>query len=135
MRRLRIPVLLSVAVLAAGVATAAVAHDSGPDKQTPKHVAHDSGADKQTPKHDAAPKAAHPQVFGPAVNIPPGGNLLASVACPAGTVPTGGGGVTQGQRVFFTDSFVASTGQWSVRGTNTDTTTQFLRAFAICTTP
>ncbi|MFG2226794.1 hypothetical protein [Streptomyces sp. NPDC048644] len=121
MRRLRIPVLLSVAVLAAGVATAAVAHDSG--------------ADQQTPKRNAAPKAAHPQVFGAPVTIPSGDNLLASVACPAGTVPTGGGGVTQGFRVFLTDSFVASTGQWSVRGTNTDPNPQFLRAFAICTTP
>jgi hypothetical protein len=78
--------------------------------------------------------AAHPQFFGPFVTVPPGGNVVASVACPAGQVPTGGGGTTSAFKIFFTDSF-ASGGSWIVRGTNTNTVNESIRAFVICTTP
>lgn len=78
--------------------------------------------------------AAHPQFFGSFVTVPPGGNVAASVACPAGQVPTGGGGATSAFKIFFTDSF-ASGGTWFVRGTNTNTVNESIRAFVVCTTP
>ncbi|MFF8770624.1 hypothetical protein [Kitasatospora sp. NPDC015120] len=83
---------------------------------------------------DPALLAAHDQVFGDWVDVAPGANGIAYVACPAGEVPTGGGGQTSAFRIFFTDSY-PSGGYWVVRGTNTGTATESIRATAVCTTP
>ncbi|SDI42075.1 hypothetical protein SAMN05421505_15017 [Sinosporangium album] len=81
-----------------------------------------------------APLAPHPQFFGPFVTVPPGQNLPATAACPSGQVPTGGGGTTTAFRIFFTDS-LATGNVWVVRGTNTNTVNESIRAFVVCTTP
>ncbi|MFE4975956.1 hypothetical protein ACFRAR_28110 [Kitasatospora sp. NPDC056651] len=78
--------------------------------------------------------AAHDQVFGDFVDVAPGGNGFATVACPSGEVPTGGGGQTSAFRIFFTDSYPSGS-VWVVRGTNTNTVTESIRATAVCTTP
>jgi hypothetical protein len=70
-------------------------------------------------------------VTGAFVSVPPGGNGIASVACPAGKILTGGGGQTSGFRIFFTDSF-QSGATWVIRGTNTSTAAESIRAVAIC---
>jgi hypothetical protein len=70
-------------------------------------------------------------VVGPFVSVAPGGNGIASVACPAGTRVTGGGGQTSAFRIFFTDSY-QSANSWVVRGTNTGTATESIRATATC---
>lgn len=87
----------------------------------------------QTPA-TASPLAAHQQIFGSFVTVPPGGNLPASATCPAGQVPTGGGGTTSAYKIFFTDSYASGT-SWYVRGTNTNTVNESISAFAVCTTP
>ncbi|MEI5103481.1 hypothetical protein RB200_39425 [Streptomyces sp. PmtG] len=77
-------------------------------------------------------EAAGTPVLGSPVNVAAnGGRGLATVACPAGTAPTGGGGQTSAFEIFFTDSF-ASGNTWVIRGTNTGSTVQTLRAFAVC---
>ncbi|MFB6893003.1 hypothetical protein ACFCX4_27250 [Kitasatospora sp. NPDC056327] len=78
--------------------------------------------------------AAHDQVAGDWVDVAPGANGVAFVACPSGEVPTGGGGQTSAFRIFFTDSY-PSGGYWVVRGTNTGNSTESIRATAVCTTP
>jgi hypothetical protein len=70
-------------------------------------------------------------VAGLYVSVAPGANGIASVACPAGTVVTGGGGQTSAFRIFFTDSY-RSGNSWIVRGTNTGTATESIRAVAVC---
>ena len=71
------------------------------------------------------------QTTGTSVPVAPGANAIATVACPAGTVITGGGGQTSGFDIFFTDSFASGNG-WTVRGSNRGTTTQSLTPVAIC---
>ncbi|MFE7777945.1 hypothetical protein ACFU5O_29395 [Streptomyces sp. NPDC057445] len=83
---------------------------------------------------DTAPLAAHPQFFGAYVTVPPGQNRFASVACPFGQVATGGGGSTTAIRTYFTDSYAIGNA-WVVRGTNTNTVDESIRAFVVCTTP
>ena len=70
-------------------------------------------------------------VSGGSVSVLPGQNRLATVACPAGFIVTGGGGATTGIRIYFTDSFPSGNG-WAIRGTNTGTTTLSLTAVARC---
>ena len=53
------------------------------------------------------------------------------MACPAGKIITGGGGQTSAFDIFFTDSYASGNG-WVIRGTNKGTTTQTLRAVAVC---
>ncbi|MBI0314325.1 hypothetical protein [Streptomyces javensis] len=127
----RTTTLALAALAAAGVliggATTALADDGSGGKT----------ADVTTSAKTAASPsllAPHQQFFGPFVTVPPGGNGVASVACPAGQVPTGGGGTTSAFKIFFTDSF-ASGNTWTVRGTNTNTVNESIRAFVICTTP
>lgn len=74
---------------------------------------------------------ARPAVVGAFVPVAPGQNGIASVTCPAGTILTGGGGQTSAFRIFFTDSF-RSGNTWTIRGTNTGTATEQLRAVAVC---
>jgi hypothetical protein len=69
------------------------------------------------------------------VTVSPGQNGLATVSCPSGLVPTGGGGAASAIRIFFTDSFASDGTTWVVRGTNTGATDESIQAFVICTTP
>lgn len=123
---LALTALATAGILVSG-ATTATADDGPADK--PGIAA----PGQQTPATTSV-LAAHPQIFGPFVTVPAGSNGLASVACPAGQVPTGGGGATSAFKIFFTDSF-ASGNSWFVRGTNTNTVPESIRAFVVCTTP
>ncbi|MFE7594878.1 hypothetical protein ACFU6K_36290 [Kitasatospora sp. NPDC057512] len=76
--------------------------------------------------------AAHDQVVGDWIDVDPGANGVAVVSCPSGEVPTGGGGQTSAYRIFFTDSYPTDN-SWVVRGTNTGTATESIRATAVCT--
>ncbi|MFF7994932.1 hypothetical protein ACFZDG_34815 [Kitasatospora xanthocidica] len=78
--------------------------------------------------------AAHAQIFGDWVVVHPGANGVATVTCPSGQVPTGGGGQTSAFKIFFTDSYPSGSA-WVVRGTNTNTVDESIRATAVCTTP
>lgn len=71
------------------------------------------------------------QRTGTSVSVAPGANGFASVTCPSGTIVSGGGGTTSAFDIFFTDSFASGNG-WAVRGSNRGTTTQSIRAVAIC---
>ncbi|WP_030062037.1 hypothetical protein [Streptomyces novaecaesareae] len=83
---------------------------------------------------DASLLAGHVQVVGDWVVVAPGGNGVATVTCPSGEVPTGGGGQTSAFKIFFTDSYPSGSA-WVVRGTNTNTVSESIRATAVCTTP
>ncbi|MFS8197757.1 hypothetical protein ACLVWQ_03625 [Streptomyces sp. CWNU-52B] len=124
---LALGVLVAAGVLV-GSPTAAFA--DGVDGERP-----DVAAPKKPPAAEAAPQAAHNQYFGPFVTVQPGQNGLATVSCPSGLVPTGGGGASSAYRIFFTDSFVSNGNTWVVRGTNTGTTAESIQAFVICTKP
>ncbi|MER7706674.1 hypothetical protein ABTX81_27725 [Kitasatospora sp. NPDC097605] len=128
------PLLLTALALLGvlSASTAAAADDRPADK--PASVKPAFTAPQAQAAADPALLAAHDQVVGDWVDVAPGGNGLAYVACPAGEVPTGGGGQTSAFRIFFTDSY-PSGGYWVVRGTNTGTATESIRATAVCTTP
>lgn len=81
----------------------------------------------------AAPSKVQAQtrVTGGFVAVGRGANALASVQCPAGTVVTGGGGQTSAFKIFLTDSYRSGNG-WVVRGTNTNSVTESIRAVAVC---
>ncbi|WP_283135906.1 hypothetical protein [Rhizohabitans arisaemae] len=118
--------LAAAAVLVGGapIASAADGSDEKPGLVAPNKAA----------AAHAAALAPHPQFFGAFVVVPPGQNRVATVSCPAGQVPSGGGGATSGIRIFFTDSFASGNG-WVIRGTNTNTANESIRAFVVCTTP
>jgi hypothetical protein len=85
-----------------------------------------AGAAQQAPKSNY-----QTNVVGAFVAVPPGGNGIATVACPSGTRVTGGGGQTSAFRIFFTDSY-QNANSWTIRGTNTGTATESIRATATC---
>ncbi|BCM72785.1 MULTISPECIES: hypothetical protein [Streptomyces] len=120
MTRTRVLTLITVAVLTAGTATAGAA-------------AHDSGTDTAA-KPKVSLRAAHGQYEGTPVTVPPGGQNIAGVSCPAGQVPTGGGSRTSAFDIYVTDSYPAGNG-WTVLGKNIGTTQQTLRAVVVCTVP
>ncbi|TDC12657.1 hypothetical protein E1265_29435 [Streptomyces sp. 8K308] len=91
----------------------------------------DGSADKP---QAAEPLAAHNQIEGTNVTVPPGSQNFAGVTCPAGQVPTGGGFRTSGFDIYATDSYASGTG-WSVFARNTGTTAQQVRAVVVCTVP
>lgn len=76
----------------------------------------------------AAPLSSHAGVF---LTVAPGATRVATVACPAGKIVTGGGGQTSAWDIAFTDSYASGNG-WAVGGKNRGTTTQSIRAVAIC---
>lgn len=120
MRRGRILALTTTAIVLAGMATAGAA------------VHHDDGAvDKE---RAAEPLAAHNQYLGSPVDVPAGSFAFATVNCPAGQVPTGGGATTSGTFNYLTDSLATATG-WEIGVRNTGTASQTVRAFVICTVP
>ncbi|GAA5196322.1 hypothetical protein GCM10023322_64970 [Rugosimonospora acidiphila] len=92
-----------------------------------------SAADKAPSTSTKVRPMAAPQTStaGAAVSVAPGGNGLATVACPAGKIITGGGGQTSGFDIFFTDSYASGNG-WTIRGTNKGTTAQSITPIAIC---
>ncbi|MER7585542.1 hypothetical protein [Kitasatospora sp. NPDC097691] len=118
---------LAVVGLLAGSAASAVADD----KPAMKPAVTVPGNPAAT---DASMLAAHAQLFGDWVVVHPGGNDVAVVLCPSGQVPTGGGGQTSAYKTFITDSY-ASGSAWIVRGTNTNTVDESIRATVVCTTP
>lgn len=106
-------VAVLVGATLAGMATTAAA---GPSSQVPAakiQLTTDSGT------------------LGQPVRVPPGGHGLATATCGPGKKLTGGGGATSAFDIFFTDSYGEGS-TWTIRGTNTGTTTQSLVAFARC---
>ncbi|GAB2906924.1 hypothetical protein [Streptomyces mayteni] len=120
MRRGRILALTTIAVLAAGMTTAGATVDHG------------GTADAAKP--EAAPLAAHGQYIGPPESITPGSFSFAYATCPAGQVPTGGGGGTSNVHIYLTDSHPTPNG-WVVGGVNTGSLNESLTAHVVCTVP
>ncbi|MEW2116981.1 hypothetical protein AB0945_17640 [Streptomyces sp. NPDC005474] len=85
-----------------------------------------SGAGTRKP----VPTAVQP-LTGTPVSVPAGGYGYATVACPAGTLLSGGGGTTSGYNMYLTDSY-ASGSSWIIRGTNTGTSAANLTAYVVC---
>ncbi|MEU3567595.1 hypothetical protein AB0E96_04060 [Kitasatospora sp. NPDC036755] len=123
---LALTALVAVTVLAASAAAAFA--DGKPGGKPSITVPHDQAA------ANPSMLAAHDQVFGDFVDVAPGANGYATVSCPSGEVPTGGGGQTSAFRIFVTDSYPSGS-SWVVRGTNTGTATESILATAVCTTP
>ncbi|MEV6978380.1 hypothetical protein [Kitasatospora sp. NPDC093806] len=122
---------LTIAGILAGSAAAAVADDTPvakPAEKPPVSVPNNPAL------LNSSLLAAHTQVVGDWVVVHAGGNGFATVTCPSGQVPTGGGGQTSAFKIFFTDSY-ANGSAWVVRGTNTNTVDESIRATAVCTTP
>ncbi|MBV2152290.1 hypothetical protein [Kitasatospora sp. SUK 42] len=110
MRSTRLPVLAAALLCALGATTAV--------------------ADAPTPK------AAYDQQFSPPITLQPGQSGTASVTCPSGEVPTGGGGRSGGDSVFLLASTTHGDNNWIVTGVNTSSiTSQTLAAFVVCTAP
>ncbi|MFD5437840.1 hypothetical protein ACFWJ4_37530 [Kitasatospora sp. NPDC127067] len=129
MARTKPLVLTALTAFSVLAASAAVAFADGKPAGKPSVVVpHDEAA------ADPALLSAHNQVFGDFVDVAPGGNGFATVTCPSGQVPTGGGGQTSAFRIFFTDSYPSGS-SWVVRGTNTGTATESILATAVCTVP
>jgi hypothetical protein len=116
---------IAAIVLLAGGMTSANALDARDGPPKPAFPA-DTGV--------AAPLSAHQQFQGSQVSIPAGGFGFAHVDCPAGMVPTGGGGQTTSTLAFITDS-VPTSGGWSVGVKNTDNVSARVSAWVICTVP
>lgn len=111
-------------VLLGGGAISANASDAGGDPPKPALPA-DHGV--------VAPLGAHPQFRGDNISIPAGGFGFAHVNCPAGMVPTGGGGQTGSTLTFITDSLPSSSG-WTVGVKNNDTgQSHAASAWVVCT--
>lgn len=118
---------LAVVGLLAGSAASAAADDKPAMKPTVTVPGNPAASDPSM-------LAAHAQLFGDWVVVHPGANGVATVTCPSGQVPTGGGGQTSAFKIFFTDSYPSGSA-WVVRGTNTNTVDESIRATAVCTTP
>ncbi|GMA86298.1 hypothetical protein GCM10025868_15480 [Angustibacter aerolatus] len=88
-------------------------------------LAHDKAASQRL-------TVTQPSLTGTGVAIAPGATGSNSVACPAGSLLTGGGHSTSGYDIITTDSFFSGN-TWTVIGKNTGTTSQTLRAVARCT--
>jgi hypothetical protein len=126
MQRTRILAMTATAVLVAVTATTATAQGGGGG----------SAADvKDAPGvAEVAPLAAHNQYWSSPVTLAPGASGSASVSCPAGEVPTGGGAGTSAFDIYLLDTRPAG-GSWLVYGKNTGTYDQSLTAYVICTVP
>ncbi|MFF3554773.1 hypothetical protein ACWD4V_23730 [Streptomyces tsukubensis] len=113
-RRASLLALLSAAVLAATVTAAAPPPDPGGRAPTVR-VPLD-----------------HQGFTGPIVTVPAGGTVDTFVACPSGTVPSGGGGGTTGQGSFISSS-AASGNTWAIKASNTTGTAKQAAAYVVCT--
>ncbi|WP_058042515.1 hypothetical protein [Streptomyces roseifaciens] len=131
MKRTIILAMAAVAALTGGLVTTASAENAADDKPV-------VSADKAKEFAEDGPEiGGFDQVEGPPVTVAPQANGRAVATCPAGRVPSGGGGKTSAFRIFFTDSFQEG-GTWVVRGTNTNPAggaSETIRAVAICTAP
>ncbi|WP_405530526.1 hypothetical protein OG592_21920 [Streptomyces avidinii] len=125
LRPLALASVASLVLLATSVTATAAALDSRDDPPKPA---------PPTAPGDAVPLSAHTHHSGPVVNIPAGGFSYASVNCPSGSVPTGGGGQTSSGLTLLTDSFPAGNG-WTIGVKNTDTATRSAWAHVVCTVP
>ncbi|MEU1816254.1 hypothetical protein ABZ543_13800 [Streptomyces roseifaciens] len=131
MKRTIILAMAAVAALTGGLVTTASAENAADDKPV-------TAADKAKEFAEDGPEiGGFDQVEGTAVNVAPQANGRAVATCPAGRVPSGGGGRTSAFRVLFTDSFQEGN-SWVIRGTNINPAggaTESIRAVAICTAP
>ncbi|WP_059008201.1 hypothetical protein [Streptomyces specialis] len=118
MQRNRITALATVAILTVGIAHATAQESTG----------------EPSPGDGAAPLAEHVQLSGDYIELAPGGIGTATVACPGGTQPTGGGFRTTAFDIHVTDS-TADGFDWIVIGRNEGSTPESLRATVICTAP
>lgn len=87
-----------------------------------------------TAQDGAEPLADFTQHSGDYIALPPGGVGTATVTCPSGTQPTGGGYRTSAFDIQVTDSAADGFG-WVAIGRNNGAETQELRATVICTIP
>ncbi|MDT0309363.1 hypothetical protein RM780_20710 [Streptomyces sp. DSM 44917] len=126
MKRARILTITATALLVAGTATAA-AQGSGGDARG-NNVKRAPGAEV------VSPLAAHNQYTSTPVSIAPGTSGSASVACPAGQVPTGGGAGTSAFDIYLLDTRPSGNG-WVAFGRNVGTTAQTLTTYVVCTVP
>jgi hypothetical protein len=79
-------------------------------------------------------RAAVDSHFGPGVDVAPGETGIATVHCPQGEVPTGGGGQTDNPHALV--SSLTSTGSdWDAGVVNLTNSTVHETAQVICTTP
>ncbi|WP_326594913.1 hypothetical protein [Streptomyces sp. NBC_01803] len=118
MQRNRIIVWATIAILTVGIA----------------HAAAQDGSEKPPLGDGAAPMAEYTQHSGDYIDLAPGGIGTATVTCPGGSQPTGGGFRTSAFDIHVTDSAADGFG-WSVIGRNVGSTTESLRATVICTVP
>ncbi|KNB53733.1 hypothetical protein [Streptomyces caatingaensis] len=111
----RFPVLAASTVLALALtATAAQGHGA------------------PAPERGPGARAAHDQHFGPRVTVPPGESARATVHCPRGEKPTGGGGAGS-DGVFLTASTTHGGDDWTVRAYNSsEDTPGRLTPFVVC---
>lgn len=114
----------SKAYIAGATALAGAAFVAGP-------LVTGASASTEAPASKTAPARALSSVTGAYVSVAPGANGLASVSCPTGKVVSGGGGQTSAFGIEFTDSYASGNG-WTIRGNNHGTTTQSIRAVAVC---
>ncbi|MGP4111381.1 hypothetical protein ACTWP5_10740 [Streptomyces sp. 4N509B] len=71
------------------------------------------------------------QYVGERVDVAPGDVGYATVECPYGQVPTGGGAATSAEDIAILDTHPTATG-WLASGVNFGDSTQELRAYVIC---
>lgn len=112
MKRFRIPALVALALAAAGVTTVAVAQNES----------------------DTRARAPFTQVQGGLVSVLPNTIHGQGVACPAGTVPTGGGGFSPNDFLVMTESFPDGD-EWIVTYRNIGGQPANFRPYVVCSTP
>ncbi|MGW5677770.1 hypothetical protein ACWEV4_22230 [Streptomyces sp. NPDC003860] len=119
-KRFRIPALVALALAAAGMTTVAVAQNDS-DTKSPTHTG-------------AAARAPVTQVQGGLVSVLPNTIHGQGVPCPAGTVPTGGGGFSPNDFLVMTESFPRGD-EWVVAYRNIGGQAANFRPYVVCSTP
>lgn len=113
-----------IAVAAAGAGIAAALVGTG--------VA-DAAGGKPTPAATTQNLGAYTRVVGPAITLPPGGFMGASVSCPAGEAVLGGGeSNTAPGTLVLTDSFPFTTANWQVYVKSNAASNELFFAYALC---
>ncbi|MGW6455550.1 hypothetical protein ACWF94_06400 [Streptomyces sp. NPDC055078] len=120
MKRFRILALVALALAAAGMTTVAVAQS---DNGTQSPARSGTGA-----------RAPFNQVQGSLVSVLPNTIHGQGVPCPAGTVPTGGGGFSPNDFLVMTESFPRGN-EWVVTYRNIGGQSANFRPYVVCSTP
>ena len=89
------------------------------------------GDDGRAQALQAKQRVAMSRITGPALTISPGGAGSTSVACPAGTLLSGGGHSTSGFDIYATDSFFSGN-RWTIIAKNIGSAPQTVSAVARC---